>query len=252
MPFNPLDTIKEESILLKLFDNIIGESRYVDLFNFILEQEKDIKQQIYKNTDKCVKWELNYEKNDIIIVELNKLLKPMKLKCTVDNLSCKEINMRFKSNIEPMYEMIKIFEVKTNSERSEKSCHFKRIIPKKDKQLTIIEDNNYFYVPTLEIVEYSGILAELNSKLKSVNLSCSVEKRSCLSRAIAMLRFEPDFRCNICWNIYDTEHELKKHVKEHEEEHKKYIQETIRISKETEEKLQKERDKINKARDRTR
>ncbi len=36
MPFNPLDTIKEKSILLKLFDSIIGESRYVDLFNFIL------------------------------------------------------------------------------------------------------------------------------------------------------------------------------------------------------------------------
>ncbi len=176
----------------------------------------------------------------------------MKLKCTVDDLSCKDVNTRFKSNKEPMYEMIKIFEFKTNSEPSEKSHLFKRIIPKKDKQLTIIEDNNYFYVPTLELVEYSGILAELNNKLKSINLSCSVEKRSCLSRTIAMLRFEPDFRCNICWKICDTEHELKKHGKEHEEEHKKYIQEITRISKQAEEKLQKERDKINKARDKTR
>jgi hypothetical protein len=97
-----------------------------------------------------------------------------------------------------------------------------------------------------------GILAELNNKLKSINLTCSVEKRLCRDETVAMLRFEPDIRCNICGKICDTEHELKECEKEHEEERKKFIQNTARISKKEEVKLQKDRDNINKWRDRTR
>lgn len=41
MSINPLDTIKEETNLLKLFDSIMGESRYVDIFNCILEPKLD-------------------------------------------------------------------------------------------------------------------------------------------------------------------------------------------------------------------
>lgn len=269
MSINPLDTIKEENNLLKLFDRIKGESRYVDFFNCILENEKIFKQDIYKNSDNYIKRIFNYNKTDIIITELNKILKPMKLKCTVDELSGKEVNEKFKSNrtlmveqlkIEPAFicrvcEPSKIFEtedkLKTHREESgHKSNKISRIIPNKDKRLTIIQKNNHIYTPQLELIEYSGILAELNDKFKSINLKCSVERFSCRGEKVALLRFEPTLACYYCTKIYDTENELKECEKKCRRKKNEKIDD-VGISEEEAIKRQKKRDEINKGLDKT-
>lgn len=272
MSINPLDTIRGENTLLKLFDSIKGESRYVDFLNCFLENEKNIKQDIYENSDNYIKRKYNYISKDRLILEMNKILKPMKLKCTNDTLSCKEVNEKFKSNIELMNEWVKIepaficrvckpskiFETEDELKTHRKeSCHksiniSRRIILKKDKRLAIIENNHYIYTPTLELMEYSGILAELNEKLKSINLKFNVERSLCRGEGIEMLRFEPTLACCYCNIIFDTEHELKECEKKHEEERNEYIQNTTRIPKKEEVKLQKDRDNVNKWRDKTR
>ncbi|MFA4958008.1 MAG: hypothetical protein WC556_13655 [Candidatus Methanoperedens sp.] len=271
MSINPLDTLKEENNLLKLFDSIKGESSYIDLFNLFLEKEKNFKEDIYKNSDNCIKRKLNYIDKDIIILELNTILKPMKLKCTNDTLSCKEVNennKKFKSNIKLMHEWVKIepaficrvckpskiFETedelrKHREESGHKSKTFLWKI-KKDKRLTIIENVNYIYTPTLELIDYSGILVELNEKLKSINLKLYVENSSCIDEEVAMLRFEPTFACYYCKRIYDTEQELKECEKRHEEERIIY-QNTARISDEIARIKQAEHDKKIKGEDKT-
>lgn len=193
----------------------------------------------------------------------------MKLKCTVDELSCKEVNEEFKSNRTLMVERLKIEpaficrvckpskifetedELRTHREESgHKSIKILRRIPKEDKRLTIIENNNYIYTPQLELIEYCGIFAELNDKLKSINLKCSVERFLCRGEEVAMLRFEPTLACYYCKKIYDTEHELKECEKKCENEKNEKI-DNVGISEEEAIKRQKKRDKLNKGLDKT-
>ena len=116
------------------------------------------------------------------------------------------------------------------------------------KELTIIKNNTTCVaVPLFELFDKSGALAEINNRIKSINLKCHIVKET--GEELNLLEFEPAFMCRQCTNkIFDTEEELKEHRKKDEMERKKYLDEISNPY----EKRQQEHDKYLKSRDRPR
>lgn len=273
MQINPLDAIREETNLLELFQSTMNKSAYIDtIVKYLFEQQNEIKQKIEQKNDNCVYLKLDNLNN--LPKELNEKFNPRNLKCSIGNISCKdllniepmkEFLKREISNKEPMVEYLKlepaficrhshchnmIFE--TEEELKEHLHNVKHITIKKriqtGKQLIIIENKTtYLSVPLFELIEKSGMLAEINNKIKSINLKCDILKET--GEKLNVLEFEPALVCRQCPNkIFATREELKKHEKEHEMERKEYLYENSRPYG----KQQKELEQHLKWRDRTR
>lgn len=274
MPINPIDTIRDETTLLKLFKSIMCDSIFVDMvFKDILKEEKNIKQKIHENTNKRVPIKFSWKRNNFELMELNKQLETMKIKCTFKNLSCKEAKKRFESNefkikrleFEPAFKCQKCHTICDNKDDLKKHIginHSELMKSRNEKnvetRLTLLEENSgCLSVPLAELIEGSGLCEILNKKLEMMNLKCSIKKIPCKDvenfeqkvEHIELLEFEPTIRCYKCWKIFDNEHELKEHENKHQMEQKEYFG---GISKQKALKRQQERDEYLKSRDRTR
>ncbi len=253
---NPLDTIREETSLLELFQRIMSESAYMDtIVKDIFKQENEIKQKIYEKKDNCV---YIVDDPNNLLKELNEKIKPRNLKCSIENISYKESLIN-----EPMIGILKlepaficrrghnkIFttedELKEHLRKVKHVKHNNTGIPN-EKQLIIIENNTTCVsVPLFELIEKSGALSEINNRIKPINLKCHVVKKT--GKESTVLDFEPAFMCRQCSKIFDTEEELNEHGKKHELEQKRYLSE---ISKPYE-KRQREHEESRKSQDRTR
>lgn len=228
MQINPLDTIREETTLLKLFQSTMSESAYIDtIVKYIFEEQNKIKQEIYRKDDNCIYLILDELNN--LLKELNEKIKPRNLKCSIENVSCKELSKMAESlKLEPAFicrrcKPPKIFdsEDELRTHREESGHKFILRVPQRNKQLTIIKNKTTCVsVPLFDLIEKGGALAEINNRIKPFNLKCHIVK---VSSGENMLEFEPAFMCRQCPNkLFVTKEELEKHQNEHDMDRKNY------------------------------
>ena len=97
MQINPLDALREETTLLKLFQSTMSESEYIDtIVKDIFEQQNEIRQMVYRKNDNCVYLKLDDFNN--LLKELNEKIKPRNLKCSIENVSCKDLSKMVSSS----------------------------------------------------------------------------------------------------------------------------------------------------------
>lgn len=260
MQINPLDTIREETTLLKLFQSIMSESEYTDtIVKDIFEQQNEIRQIIYRKNDNYAYLKLDDFNN--LLEELNEKIKLRNLKCSIENISCKDLSKMVEYlRLEPAFicrrcKSSKIFDSEDELRTHREECDHRIIswMSQRDKQLTIIKNNaTCISVSLFDLIDKSGILAEINNRLKPINLKCDLIKEKTVEESnVNDLEFEPAFMCRQCSNmIFDTEKELKEHGKRHEMERKKYS-DSGKTSK-SDIKRQREHEEWLKSRDRTR
>lgn len=255
---NPLDNIRKEITLLALFQNIMSENMYIDsIVKDIFEHQNETKQMIYRKDDKCVYLMLN--ELNILQKELNEKIKPRSLKCSIENVSCKDFSKMVEPlKLEPAFICrecypLKIFdnEDELRTHREKRHHRFNSGVPQRDYQITILKNNTTCVsVPLFELFEKSGAIAEINNRIKSINLKCDIFKLSSRHALTPnMLEFEPAIICRQCPNqIFATKEELEKHQNEHVVDRKKYS----RKSSNPNIKRQREHEQFLKGRDRTR
>lgn len=256
---NPLDTIREETTLLELFQSIMSESAYMDtIVKYIFKQQNEIKKMISRKNYNCVY--LKLDELNSLLKELNEKIKPRNLKCSIENVSCKELSKMVETlEIENVFicrrcKPPKIFdsEDELKSHREESGHRFISWMPQRNQQLTIIKNNTTCVsVPLFDLIERSGALAEINNRIKPINLKCQIPEIVKVSKGelLNVLEFEPAFMCRQCLNkIFATKEELQKHKNEHEIERKKYEHEISQSFA----KRKKEHEEYLKSRDRTR
>lgn len=170
---NGLKSIKREGHLLGLFDETTIEIIADRIFEDIHDKQNSVLDSINKSSNKKEEYILSKSAKSLIKIELNIKLSSLKIWCVPTELSINGATKKF--GLGQKYELLTL-------RRLPRIIFNLKDKPAREKRLINYADN-CIYVPLLELMVRSGIISELNKKLKSINLECIKEEsyyiRSC-------------------------------------------------------------------------